>query len=106
MTLISSSKAEEIFTLLKQSVASGCYFTSQAKPNVPAGTKSTKISYRPAPRVSGLRQLGLQGKSGNNPMTYTLLYFFQKGSTIAVFFQNGLGRSDLNVVRIAAAKLR
>lgn len=105
--LLSSSKAERIYTLVKQSFASGCYFTSQPTPHLPVGTKSSTINYRPAHTVSdGLRQVGVQGRSGNHPVTYNLLYFFQKGSTVALISEIGVSRSDVNVVRIAASKLR
>jgi hypothetical protein len=105
--LISSSMAERIFSLMKRSIASGCYFTSQPIPHVPAGTKSTKISYRPAHTVSGgLRQVRIQGKSRNHPVIYNLLYFFQKGSTVALISEDGVGHSDVSIVRVAASKLR
>jgi hypothetical protein len=104
--LISSSRAKQVFTLVKQSVTSGCYFTSEPTPNIPSGAKSTKISYRPAKSVGSTREIALQGKSGRHPVIYSLLYFFQKGSTFALIAYTGVGRSDLNVVRTAASKLR
>ncbi len=104
--LISSPRAEQIFKLVKRSVTSGCYFTSEPKLHVPAGTKTTKISYQPGRSVSGIREIALRGKSGNNPVIYDLVYFFQKGSTFALISEDGVGRSDLSVVRTAASKLR
>jgi hypothetical protein len=103
--LISSPRADRIFTLLKQSIASGCYFTSESVPHSPTGSKSTKIEYRPSQNVEGLREIALQGRSGSHPMIYTLLYFVEKGSTLAIVFYNGI-HSDLNIVRTAISKLR